>query len=373
MKLKLPYGLMAAALGLSMMAACGPDDDDNNEDNTPLTSDQFMTRASDAIIDAQCKSIFQCPEQLDIAIRVLGRFKDVADCKASFSRLGSLKEDYNDGLEDGRIKYDASLAQACLTKVEAMANASICLSEVFEEEDLEELPECEQLFVGQVADGGSCLNDNECSGDLKCNFESGETCYGVCKADPCDACTDAQYCDELGDTPVCKDRDALGAECTYFQATCVKGASCFFGEADTGKCIADKSIDDDEECDEDAQCKSGLCSEFTCSPPSTPPMLGAAGDECNDFLWCQPGLSCQGLIADTDMGTCKTLATKDEDCDFSEQCEFELQCQGATETTKGKCSERLPDGQDCTYSDDCKSNICDEDTNKCVSDMICSL
>jgi len=198
MKLNLPYGLMAATLGLSLMTACGPDDDSNNEDNTPLTSDQVFARGTAAFVNYQCKTIFQCPETLGLGIESLGRFKDEADCKATLTAQFDLGGETRGALTSGRVKYDASVAEACLTKLEAAYNGAACNGGLDAIGD--EPPECEQLFMGQVADGEKCLSSEECSGELRCNFDGGQ-CYGVCKVDPCAACTDAQYCDSTGDAP----------------------------------------------------------------------------------------------------------------------------------------------------------------------------
>lgn len=370
MKLKLPYGLMVAAtLSVSMMSACSDEIGDNDGDAS-LTAAQFLARVNAATINAQCKGTFQCPEKQGYGLLYSGRFKSEAECKATLNSALDGDNTLKGSIDTGRINYDASAAQRCITKLEDVYAKAICSSETFEEPT-----ECAQVFDGAVTEGGKCFDSKDCAAGFECNLGLDNLCYGTCKASPCAACTDAQACVEVteGDYS-CKDRLAVGASCTV-DTPCAQDASCLRNGAEMGKCIADESLDAGGACDEDSQCKSYRCNDSICDAPTPPPKIGASGEACGMFDdLCAPGLSCQDLDAITQRGSCKTVIALGDDCDLTQQCEYGLFCQGATlGMTKGKCAAPLANGQTCKSSDECQSERCDESTKKCVNPMMCSM
>lgn len=373
MKKQLTSGMLALALGLTTLTACG--DEDNNDNNTaPPTAAEALDSAIDVYVDYQCQTIFQCPEQAGLSLLFFGRFTSVAECKTALKADFGGFDEMKDAIDKGRVAYDAAKAQVCLDKMAQTYKNAICKSDA----ELDNEPaECEEAFKGAVAIDGKCLGSDECADNLYCNYDAGN-CYGVCKADPCVVCGPNQLCDDSSGTAVCSDPLAIDAECTY-EDTCVDGATCYYGDNETGKCLANGTLENGESCDEDDQCKGGLCNDdYECATEtqtSTP--VKSQGEACGALgPLCKPGLTCVDLDFTSGFatGTCGALIAKGGACDLSAQCVYGLYCEGADPgTTKGQCADPKANGSACEDNEECQSGECNDETKKCEGEMVCSI
>jgi hypothetical protein len=170
-------------------------------------------------------------------------FPDLATCLESSSNsldIDGLRADVDAGV----IDYDAEAARRCIDLFSSLITCELTVTgERFR--DLERT--CAAAFIGTVADGDSCTEDEQCAGFLAdCETEScpDQCCAGVCATPPeladaeigesCAAapCVNGAYCDE---TQVCAQRIAIGDACTEFDS-CVEGALCDAGGS--GTCFA---------------------------------------------------------------------------------------------------------------------------------------
>ena len=370
--------LSTAAAMIFGAAACT---EDGGEDSTPkyATPDDAVKAVADALFAYQCDSAFQCPEQEADMLLFYGRFANAAECKRVMVQNSLLFNDVIEGVKAGRIKYDAAKAAQCVPKIQQTYKNQVCKTGDFPDEP----SECEEVFLGQVAQDAKCIDGQDCQGDLVCNFEGGE-CYGVCKKDECApgiVCKDDELCQLTDGTAACVKPLAIDAECT-FADNCVDGASCYYGDQETGKCVADYTLDEGVACDFDEQCKRGLTcdeddDENTVCVKAPVTTLVDAGQDCILFgaAVCKPGLTCQDVnLLDGLKGKCAAPVAKGGDCQITFQCAHSLFCQGGdlTTMTKGKCADLLANGQTCEEDDNCQSQECGED-KKCKGAQSCTI
>jgi hypothetical protein len=193
-------------------------------------------------------------------------FLNGADCSAvTLQRIqnGSFPQ-LQGKIDQGKIRYDGSKAQACLDSLSVRTCATML------ERDS---PECLAALDGTVDIGGACDLDEDCKGKALCKSSSG-TCPGQCTS----LLVAGQACAQDSD---CQD----GLQCSTETKLCVLPAGndqpCEYGSPPCGPGLLCLGKDDTNK-------KSGTCSS------AAQAFSGVAGGACDPTLGqlCQVGLSC---------------------------------------------------------------------------------
>ena len=174
---------------------------------------------------ASCGKQFECCTSAEIMATYMGITHDgqpittEAQCvdftSAVFTTFAIAK--YQTSIEQGRMIYDAAAAGDCVAAIEDASCAEYGSSQ------LASMSACRPFLLPQVADGGGCTQDYECTSD-NCegatNPIDGPSTDGACAPMPgdgeaCDEnCADGLYCD--GD--VCAPLGAIGDACNVRSA-----------------------------------------------------------------------------------------------------------------------------------------------------------
>jgi len=270
----------------------------------------------------------------------------------------------NEALAAGRIKYDANAGANCLAFYQTLTcnyvyNAALAA--------------CQDLFRGQVPNGGMCKNSIECS-DGTCTGLTGcanNTCTTfLAQGATCDSgqgsCNPrTDFCETMA--KVCTARGALGATCSQ-SSDCQSPYSCL-----TGKCGGPGNLGDP--CNFTSGCGPGLYCDIGATIPTCKMQIGSGG-VCPAGRTCQDGLQCvvpKGMT----MGTCGPLTDVGTACDSSAPggyCPTDAPCSAMTM----KC-EPVPslEGTDCIMDPTCVPKggfvlfrtplYCDAATKKCTA------
>jgi hypothetical protein len=295
-------------MAIAVLCACGGDDGISASDY------------AEAIEDANCDWLMEC-----------GFIKERAACTDSWFSTTGL-ETLVGGTKDGTVSYDESAAAACADEVrDADCNFTGLRSGLD--------GECQDVFEGKVAVGGSCYFSDECEGEAACllidnNCEMA-CCPGTCTAwpvladgQPCDGsipgrCGNASYC---GGTPlICRALVGEGQPCEDFGAcqdpmlcnifvaspVCLRpvatGETCRLDallpcidyrdacDPATLKCvrspaIGEACIPDGIPCQGFAYCSANVCTQ---NP--------GAGGACNSDVRCLQDLECIGGVCTAPM------------------------------------------------------------------------
>lgn len=275
-----------------------------------------------------------------------------------------------DGIEAGRIRYDAALAGECLDEVSQQSCA-----------ELDDIT-CDATFLEGTGElGATCSIDGECGEGLYC--DRAVACPGVCAS-----------------------RAALGEEC--WSRDCERGQICLDG-------VCALALDEGDSCSPSAPaCARGLdciatdgSGQATCHKPRDP-NTGKVGDECSDFsdgdgVRCGPNLACvpdddfaamrcrervapgqpcragkpnactddhycTGSFDDSDgNGVCVPLPKAGEACNALAdlECAFGLVC-----FEDGHCRQLQRLGDGCAGDDECASDNCQN--GACATQSVCS-
>lgn len=276
---RLLLGLSLTVLPLSL-AACG----DTGGGSIALED------LADEVDEAFCEADVKCGESPDMATCLDTRYGDREDELKTISA----------SVEAGRISYDAEQAAECLDLIRGM---ECRFSSTFDEAAFEAA--CRAVFTGTVADGGACVEDEECASQ---ECEPPTDCTMSC-------CVGACVMAEPDPTPV-----PVGGDCSGVEAECVATAYCA-SDATGERCVA----------------KVG------------------AGQPCADFDACQQGLFCV-LDYATEMGTCQELPDEGETCDPNA---FFIACDrqdNYCDPTTMKCTRKKGVGEACTPTEFGDSN-----------------
>lgn len=190
------------------------------------------------------------------------------------------------GLSAGRIIYDPTLAQPCLDAI----SSSTC--QWWGNHLDEEVPACAGALRGQVAQGGACIDDYDCT-SFNCGMNA--TCPGTCAARvslPQSSLTLSQVCDPNNDTCT------LGLYCDPANSRCrrytAEGSACTVGNY---------------------ECPPSLyCSAAHVCVVGTAPASAQCGDTPgSETVSCSPGLHCTSrtggvCVARKESGACKSRA-----------------------------------------------------------------
>jgi hypothetical protein len=294
------------------------------------------------------------------------RFSDAAACQAytgpQFDVVNfNVPSAAITAVSKGTVRFDPIQAAACLT---ALANLD-CDSDLF---NLPSVPaQCATVFSGSVSDGGTCIDDVECSSGSMCVISSTVTCEGQCAPASGGACrTNAdcsaqQYCAAvpiegagLWGSGTCEVRVAPGAtagEPCGSPVQCAAGLSCGGGPA-PARCVADLAAG--AACDGSGfvgpACGSGLAcvraddgTTATCMAPAK------LGEACTSLFQCGAQYALSDIICD-EAGTHTCVQRRSTG---SSQIRGQLDtcdpltsyCDGAS----GTCSARLSQGAACVF------------------------
>ena len=186
------------------------------------------------------------------------------DCE---SRLSS-------AIAKGRVTFDPTAAQACVTSFQQIIAAGVCWGNIdTNQPGAAEYASsaCTGVVTGLQAAGKPCAIDLECADGLACVGWTGST-DGTCTTPgaagkPCEQAADAGSALDLDYgfgshppcavgaycvTPTCKAQGAAGAACTEDQA-CMTGMTCHLGH-----CAAAGPSADGGTCDTKVDCVQGL-------------------------------------------------------------------------------------------------------------------
>ncbi len=288
------FGGLAFALlaGASLLACSG---DEGPAPPGPIPLDELR----EELVSARCAYLIRC-----------GYTPDQKICDATEGDSGETLQLLADAVL-GRVTYDPAAARSCVEamRVRVCDNQKATLAAVDKA--------CAGMFVGTIADGGSCLLGEECTGG-QCDRSAcmGDTCcLGVCKKAPPPA--------------------AIGAECAT--TACVEGAYCGnpgeMGEPPVCQAVADNG----QPCDNKNGCKEGQGCDVGGSNKCF--VLSKPGGPCNSALE-QPCVEFDDFCDPTD-SKCKQLPGAGKPCAPGDKCLAHATC------VSGTCKARPNVGEAC--------------------------
>lgn len=222
----IPTACVVAAM---TMLACGGDD--------PIAYDDLPP----ALAEALCSYAYRCCDAAEIADQ-FGSFDppitDEASCRVALTGFYQQVVGDDPAVASGRIHYDGDVAASCVAALRGATCGSS--NQVFRDQ-------CAAVFVGAVAVGDACADDDECASGL-CDQALGAAA-GTCATPP----TAGMAC-----------VDATCADGAYCEAQPTAGDLCVAKLADGGLCTSDQA------------CLSGYCDDASrCGPP--PPSMTCDG------------------------------------------------------------------------------------------------
>lgn len=297
----------------------------------------------DRYVTAVCESIVAC-----------GQLANQQICELYFGgEINVGLAQFGAGVADGTLIYDGVAAATCLASFDGQS------CDATSEERREEPPACANVFVGTVADGGTCFIDDQCVSGTCDVPECGEACCeGTCGpsnplaelGESCvdTACVAGAFCDE---TATCAALLAAAAPCTYAEQ-CDYGLSCLGGSCGVAPTTGQACPDGECALIGD-RCTDGICAT-----------LGGVGDSCATVN-CQNGLYCNQSGAPV----CAEFPTVGQSCAALGFCQ-EGYCDGVS----GLCKVRQATGAACDGQLACASGYCDEtvDPAVCAEPPACS-
>lgn len=334
-------------LSFALFAACGEGEDEaenqNGGDEYADVDDTEMM--AQVLTDAFCEAVWDCHADSREAASMgttYGRFHSVDDCKDHaelfVDETGTAELDAT--FDSGRASVDRSAASTCKNAL----YDGLC-EHGFNEEAL--APCLEEFLVGEVEEGGHCVDDTECAGDLWCDSLEDE-CYGTCG-------------------------EAESFECNG--EVCDDGEYCHYDwEEETESC--EPHGEQGEACDGGFQCEYSLdCIEGSCEPIE----IAAEGEECGGYgaPYCEPGLGCDGEPF-SDSGTCVEIGDEGDECYSDEACHAAYFCDRDDPEEPGECASPRAAGEPCQTWSHCQSGECEfedpedeEGTCMGVEDAMC--
>ena len=235
--------------------------------------------------------------------------------------------------------------------------------------------------VGQCAayggTGAACESDPQCQDGLHCLMQQCRALPGPGLGCVAGLCSEAGFCDGVGDGGVCVPRKLEGAACTEGQclgtlvcdpirAVCVKvqlspGDPCtLVQQCPVGEvCLAATSISaglchapqaEGEACQADGDCEAHLACQ-SADGGSTCRRRASVGDRCATAQTCQAGTVCEASV-------CTALPLPGESCAQTRACRWGL-CRDLANSDGGAiCGPLLSAAQPCTRPEECASGQC---------------
>lgn len=307
-----------------------------------------------------------------------GVYLEKGACEREVSQLlvprYGLGQKYDSALSQGRTRYDAGVAGACLEKLRSGSCDESPLSSQITWMGFGVADGC-RFLIGDAADGDTCGSMAECGPRSFCTSIIHEECAGTCR-------------------PWLQQGEAL---LEYSRVGCAPGLV-----AGQSTCEEPKLVDEGQSCGSAlSRCKPGLyCAPYdyvchrygaegdACSRP------GAPGPACSWSLVCVDGTcrkrsgegaDCRGVSASSaelfltcgkdffcdarpdERGTCRALLSEGASCRGSHECAADLYCveAGPTTPTAGTCQRRSAQvgelcnaSRECAAPADCFSHTC---------------
>ena len=251
-----------------------------------------------AIVDTQYTRSFACALQATWM-----QADEISGAGAEAAALGA-------SASAGRLAYSQSQADACL----ASLNSNTCADPGGQSAPPPSPAACDQVFVGQVLNGNSCIMDRECANGY---CAVGTTCPGSCTAFL-----------------------AVGASCgaAHTAAACGPGNVCAGNPSDRACAASTPPGGAGEPCSNGyPQCATGYyCLSHICTP------LVAEGGVCTTSSPALAEECAVGLACGSDL-RCHPIARLGESC-ATATCAEGFYCSAATHT----CAEPPRLGQDCS-------------------------
>ena len=214
----------------------------------------------------------------------------------------SCHDDVEVPVQGGRQAYDPVAAGQCQAELQAEAEDCSLADATWP-------TACDDMLVGQVAEGGACQGSDDCVPDLDCLGDhcialpgDGQACH------PDYGCASGTYC---GSDQVCHHEQAAGGPCPEGGSACGDGLYC--SSAST-----------------------------TCQP------YPGLGESCADSYSCEGDLYCSSASQ-----TCLPYPESGQSCADSNSCADGLYCGDDL-----VCHPELPAGGQCTGSEQCQSGSC---------------
>jgi hypothetical protein len=280
MKRIIAFLVAATFVGGSMLTGCS-DDTTNNSSGNPPPAALELSDLSPAVANLFCGLAFSCctpMEQTQMFKDFPSMPKTAEECepviKTQFDMLvfAGLKE----GVDAGRLKFDGVAAKTCLGQSEGQC-ATFIQGGPFGGMG------CETVFVGLVANGGDCAQDNECATAESTCVIPQNAMLGKCQ-------------------PLPKEGEA----CPSYQ--CATGLAC--GKVNMmDVCI--KPGADGQMCSGSQECISEYC-DFTTNICGQPKALGEA---------CVISYDCKDGYCETQAKVCTALKAEGQACMSSDECQ----------------------------------------------------
>lgn len=332
---------------------------------------------SGAVAQKECERFFQCQqgsaqqaavrEQFPISFCTEANAESIADVQAY--------------LAAGTVRYDAAAAEACLASY-----STICAGG--------NVPACDNVLVGLLADGASCADDQQCVSGVCGN--SGAGACGACEAliadgSPCNTgagvCGPNSGCPSGSSAmPVCTPNGvytttqvALGASCAsvssgqnHAEYFCAPGTYCDATEHCAARTPAGVACDlEIDSCSGGTVCANNG-TDTRCRTVAATSTVGAACGStgttftvCNfaSKLYCGPNSTCVELAGAGALGA---------DCFSGADC-TSTKCLGGDGITGTCVAGNLADGVICEDDVECASASCQFDGNNrvCAAIMSC--
>jgi hypothetical protein len=271
-------------------------------------------------------------------------------------------------VDQGKMHYDGSKAQACLDSLSARTCAQMLDRDS---------PECLAALDGTVALGGACDLDEECKGEALCSSPNA-TCPGQCASllvagQACSQDSDCQAGLQCStETKLCVQPASADQACEYGSPPCGPGLLCL-GKDDTNKtpgtcrttAEAFSGVENGSCAPTLGQlCQTGLAcvaDSVTLVPPAITWTCVKTGsyaanaackpgfpDACASGNYCKTGT---GVLALN--GTCTTIPAAGETCGTGLS-----QCQPSAACVSGLCQNLAQNGVSCTGDTMCYSGKC---------------
>jgi hypothetical protein len=274
-----------------------------------------------------------------------------------------LTTQYSVALGNGRMRYDAEAAQACLEKIRTGSCDVFPLSTRMMTQGVGMSEDCRFLF-GRLADGEPCRWSGECGEQSACSSRSWYSC-GTCQprrgegmrspskkeGESCEdwgipgteTCAPGLLCDPTHN--VCRRPASLGESCDFPRNPCEWTLSCVDGtcRALKGKGDACTAPPRSTSLLITNECKEALFCDAEPGEPGECRELLDEGSSCRDSRACEPGFYCDGANPPiAQRGTCRRHARKGEDC-TERLCDDRFFCSEVSHT----CKPRRQFGESC--------------------------
>ena len=307
------------------------DETNQNQNQSNEYSDLEGIEVFEQVVsDGFCEAIWSCYGDTRTVVQLAGflggRYESLEECKEEGIELVGMTaaSELEAAIDADRLVINTDAAPDCRDAIkDGLCGGS----------GIEAMPDaCAQTFQGQVDEGGSCVEELECSGTMECDIATDDDqCYGTCQtseSSDCggETCGDDEYCQSTPDSSSC---EPLGG--------------------------VDDACQSGSECEDELVCSM----DDTCQPIE----VVGEGEECGFYSnpYCEPGLACDG--AGMEGGTCVTLGKQDDECFSTGACHSDFYCDmsdaGADEP--GSCQPTKAIGETCEHSTECQSGNCDSE------------